>query len=256
MKTVILCGGYGTRLSEETVIKPKPMVEIGGYPILWHIMKRYHKFNINNFIIALGYKGDYIKNYFSNYQLKTNNLSIDFESSKLKYITNNTENWKVNLIDTGLNTMTGGRLLRLKSDLENEEMFMLTYGDGVSNVNINKLIQFHKNHGKIGTMTVVRPPVRFGEVFLDQKGLVNKFQEKPQAQSGWINGGFFVFSPKIFDYIDDDTIMLERAPLEKLVFDNQLMAFEHNGFWQCMDTVRDRDFLNKIWESGNAPWAK
>lgn len=254
MKTVILCGGYGTRLSEETVIKPKPMVEIGGYPILWHIMKRYHKFNINNFIIALGYKGNYIKNYFSNYQIKTNNLSIDFESSELKYLTNNAENWKVDLIDTGLNTMTGGRLLRLKSELENEEMFMLTYGDGVSNVNINKLIQFHKNHGKIGTMTVVRPPVRFGEVFLDQNGLVNKFQEKPQAQSGWINGGFFVFSPKIFDYIDDDTIMLERAPLERLVLDNQLMAFEHNDFWQCMDTLREKTILNKLWKSNKAPW--
>jgi glucose-1-phosphate cytidylyltransferase len=254
MKTVILCGGYGTRLSEETIIKPKPMVEIGGYPILWHIMKRYHKFKINNFIIALGYKGDYIKNYFSNYQIKTNNLSIDFESSELKYLTNNSEKWKVDLIDTGLNTMTGGRLLRLKPELENEEIFMLTYGDGVSNVNINKLIQFHKSHGKIGTMTVVRPPVRFGEVFLEQNGLVKKFQEKPQTQSGWINGGFFVFNPKIFDYIENDTIMLERAPLEKLVLDNELMAFEHNDFWQCMDTVRDRDYLNNIWESGNVPW--
>lgn len=254
MKTVILCGGYGTRLSEETIVKPKPMVEIGGYPILWHIMKRYHKFKINDFIIALGYKGDYIKNYFSNYQIKSNNISINFESLETKYLTKNSENWKVDLIETGLNTMTGGRLLRLKSLLENEEMFMLTYGDGVSNIDIQKLIEFHKSHGKIGTMTVVRPPVRFGEVFLNENSLVEKFQEKPQAQSGWINGGFFVFSPKIFEYIENDTIMLERAPLEKLVSDNELMAFQHGDFWQCMDTVRDRDFLNNIWKSGNAPW--
>lgn len=255
MKTVILCGGLGTRLSEETVLKPKPMVEIGGYPILWHIMKRYLMYGSKDFYIALGYKGDYIKNYFINYKNKMSDFNIDFSTSKVNYINDFSEDWKVNLIDTGKNTMTGGRLLRLKSFLDKEEMFMLTYGDGVSNIDINKLVDFHKSHGKIGTMSVVRPPVRFGEVFNDS-GLVTSFQEKPQAQSGWINGGFFVFSPKIFDYIDDDTIMLERQPLEKLVEDQQLMSYEHEGFWQCMDTIRDRDLLIDKWNSGNAKWLK
>ena len=255
MKTVILCGGLGTRLSEETVIKPKPMVEIGGYPILWHIMKRYFMHDVKDFYIALGYKGDYIKNYFINYKNKMSDFNIDFSSSKVNYINDFSEDWKVNLIDTGKNTMTGGRLLRLKPFLEKEEMFMLTYGDGVSDIDINKLVDFHKSHGKIGTMSIVRPPVRFGEVFNDS-GLVTSFQEKPQAQSGWINGGFFVFSPKIFDYIENDTIMLERQPLEKLVEDQQLMAYEHEGFWQCMDTIRDRDLLIDKWNSGNAKWLK
>ena len=255
MKTVILCGGLGTRLSEETVLKPKPMVEIGGYPILWHIMKRYLMYGSKDFYIALGYKGDYIKNYFINYKNKMSDFNIDFSTSKINYINDFSEDWKVNLIDTGKNTMTGGRLLRLKSFLDKEEMFMLTYGDGVSNIDINKLVDFHKSHGKIGTMSVVRPPVRFGEVFNDS-GLVTSFQEKPQAQSGWINGGFFVFSPKIFDYIDNDTIMLERQPLEKLVEDQQLMSYEHEGFWQCMDTIRDRDLLIDKWNSGNAKWLK
>jgi len=255
MKTVILCGGLGTRLSEETVLKPKPMVEIGGYPILWHIMKRYLMYGSKDFYIALGYKGDYIKNYFINYKNKMSDFNIDFSTSKVNYINDFSEDWKVNLIDTGKNTMTGGRLLRLKSFLDKEEMFMLTYGDGVSNIDINKLVDFHKSHGKIGTMSVVRPPVRFGEVF-NNSGLVTSFQEKPQAQSGWINGGFFVFSPKIFDYIDDDTIMLERQPLEKLVEDQQLMSYEHEGFWQCMDTIRDRDLLIDKWNSGNAKWLK
>ena len=189
MKTVILCGGLGTRLSEETVVKPKPMVEIGGYPILWHIMKRYLMYNMKNFYIALGYKGDYIKNYFINYKNKINDFNIDFSTSKVNYINDFSEDWKVNLIDTGKNTMTGGRLLRLKKYLEKEKMFMLTYGDGVSNIKIDELVKFHKSHGKIGTMSVVRPPVRFGEVFLDS-GSVTRFQEKPQANSGWINGGF------------------------------------------------------------------
>ena len=255
MKTVILCGGLGTRLSEETSLKPKPMVEIGNYPILWHIMKRYHMYDVKDFFIALGYKGDYIKNYFINYKNKMNDFSIDFSNSKLDFMNDNTEDWKVNLINTGEITMTGGRLLRLKSFLENEKMFMLTYGDGVSNIDIKKLVDFHKKHGKIATMSVVRPPVKFGEVFMDS-GLVTKFQEKPQAQSGWINGGYFVFSPKIFDYIDNDTIMLERQPLEKLVKDKQLMAYIHEGFWQCMDTIRDRDLLIDKWKSGNAQWLK
>ena len=190
-----------------------------------------------------------------NYKNKMSDFNIDFSSSKVNYINDFSEDWKVNLIDTGKNTMTGGRLLRLKPYLEKEEMFMLTYGDGVSNIDINKLANFHKSHGKIGTMSVVRPHVRFGEVFNDS-GLVTSFQEKPQAQSGWINGGFFVFSPKIFDYIENDTIMLERQPLEKLVEDQQLMSYEHEGFWQCMDTIRDRDLLIDKWNSGNAKWLK
>lgn len=255
MKTVILCGGLGTRLSEETIIKPKPMVEIGGYPILWHIMKRYLMYNSKDFYIALGYKGDYIKNYFFNYKNKMSDFSVDFSKSKVDYINDFSEDWKVNLIDTGKNTMTGGRLLRLKSYLKNEDIFMLTYGDGVSNINIDKLVSFHKSHGKIGTMSIVRPPVRFGEVF-HESGLVKEFKEKPQANSGWINGGYFVFNTKIFDYIENDTIMLEREPLEQLVKDGQLMAYTHEGFWQCMDTVRDRDLLIDKWENGKAKWLK
>tara|TARA_Y100000768_G_scaffold388932_1_gene388907 strand:- start:6759 stop:7526 length:768 start_codon:yes stop_codon:yes gene_type:complete len=255
MKTVILCGGLGTRLSEETIIKPKPMVEIGGYPILWHIMKRYLMYDIKDFYIALGYKGDYIKNYFINYRNKMSDFNIDFSNSSVNYINNFTEDWKVNLIDTGKDTMTGGRLLRLKQHLEKEEMFMLTYGDGVSNIDINKLINFHKSHGKIATMSIVRPPVRFGEVF-SESGIVTSFKEKPQAQSGWINGGFFVFSNKIFDYIEGDSIMLERKPLEELVLNKELMSYSHEGFWQCMDTVRDRDLLIDMWENNNALWLK
>ena len=255
MKTVILCGGLGTRLSEETIIKPKPMVEIGGYPILWHIMKRYLMYNCKDFYIALGYKGDYIKNYFFNYKNKMSDFSVDFSKSKVDYINDFSEDWKVNLIDTGKNTMTGGRLLRLKSYLKNEDIFMLTYGDGVSNINIDKLVSFHKSHGKIGTMSIVRPPVRFGEVF-HESGLVKEFKEKPQANSGWINGGYFVFNSKIFNYIENDTIMLEREPLEQLVKDGQLMAYTHEGFWQCMDTVRDRDLLIDKWENGKAKWLK
>ena len=256
MKTVILCGGYGSRLSEETTSKPKPMIKIGEYPILWHIMKRYNKFNIKDFIIALGYKGEYIKDYFYNYNIRNNNFSIDLGLSKTKFLNNKSENWKIDLIDTGLNTMTGGRLLRLKPQLENEQMFMLTYGDGLSNINIDELVDFHKSHGKIGTMSVVKPTMKFGEVFLDSDGLVKKFQEKPELNTGWINGGFFVFSPKIFDYIEDDSTMLERDPLENLVSDNELMAFQHNGFWQCMDTMKEKQLLNSVWESGDAPWAK
>ena len=256
MKTVILCGGYGSRLGEETIKMPKPMIEIGGNPILWHIMKRYSKFNIKDFIIALGYKGEYIKDYFYNYNIRNNNFSIDLASSKTKILNNKLENWKIDLIDTGLNTMTGGRLLRLKSQLENEQMFMLTYGDGLSNINIDELVNFHKSHGKIGTMSVVKPPMKFGEVFLDSDNLVKKFQEKPEQNTGWINGGFFVFSPKIFDYIENDSIMLEREPLENLVTDNELMAFKHNDFWQCMDTMKEKQLLNSIWEKGDAPWTK
>ena len=232
MKTVILCGGYGSRLSEETKIKPKPMVKVGKEPILDHIINIYKDYNFKDFILALGYKSKYIKDY---------------------YKVRNTKN--INLVYTGKDTMTGGRLLRLKNHLKNEETFMLTYGDGVSSVNIKKLVEFHNKHKKIATLTAVRPPVRFGE--LNIKGdKINSFQEKPQTIQGWINGGFFVFNKKIFDLIEGDKIMLEREPMEKLAKMGQLMAYKHEGFWQCMDTLRDKIFLNKLLKTKSAPWKK
>jgi glucose-1-phosphate cytidylyltransferase len=232
MKTVILCGGYGSRLAEETKIKPKPMVKVGKEPILEHIINIYKDYNFKDFILALGYKSKYIKDYY-----------------KVK----NKKN--INLVYTGKNTMTGGRLLRLKNYLKNEETFMLTYGDGVSSVNIKKLVEFHNKHKKIATLTAVRPPVRFGE--LNIKGdKINSFQEKPQTIKGWINGGFFVFNKKIFDLIEGDKIMLEREPMEKLAKMGQLMAYKHEGFWQCMDTLRDKIFLNKLLKTKSAPWKK
>ena len=237
MEVVILCGGFGTRLGNETQLKPKPMVEIGGKPIVWHIMKIFEKHGIRDFHLALGYKANIIKDYF------------------LKYNSLNEENWIINLQDTGLNTMTGGRLLRLKESLKNEETFMLTYGDGVSNVDLTKLLQFHKSHGKIATVTAVRPPVRFGELIINDNK-VEEFAEKPQAGKGWINGGFFVFNKEIFNYIKDDSIMLEREPLEKLSKTGELMAYKHQDFWQCMDTIREKEILEKLWSSNNAIWLK
>jgi glucose-1-phosphate cytidylyltransferase len=232
MKTVILCGGYGTRLSEETIIKPKPMVKIGKEPILEHIINIYKDYNYKDFILALGYKSKYIKSYYK--KKKTKNTA---------------------LVYTGKDTMTGGRLLRLKKYLKNEETFMLTYGDGVSSVDIKKLVKFHKKHKKIATLTAVRPPVRFGELKIDGSK-INSFQEKPQVTHGWINGGFFVFNKEIFDFIKSDKIMLEREPMEKLAKMGQLMAYKHEGFWQCMDTLRDKIFLNKLVKSKNIPWKK
>ena len=255
MKTVILCGGLGTRLSEETQLKPKPMVEIGGKPILWHIMKIYEQFGVNDFLLALGYKGEVIKDYFMHYHARQSNLLVQIKSGKIEYSKPNSEDWNISLIETGALTMTGGRLLRLKSYLKDTGTFMLTYGDGVSNINLKELLSFHKSHGKIATVCAVRPPVRFGELIIncDQ---VSHFQEKPQAGEGWINGGFFVFEPKIFDFIKDDFTFLEREPLEHLAQIGELMAYKHSGFWQCMDTIRDRDFLQESWESGIAPWIK
>lgn len=231
MKTVILCGGYGTRLAEETKVKPKPMVLVGGKPILEHIIDIYKDYNYKNFILALGYKSKYIKNHF---QIKNKNIEM---------------------IYTGKNTMTGGRLLRLKKYLIGEKTFMITYGDGVSNVDIKALVNFHKKHKKIATLTAVRPPVRFGELKLNGSKIIS-FQEKPQVTSSWINGGFFVFNREIFDFIKNDQIMLEREPMEKLTRIGQLMAYKHNGFWQCMDTLRDKIFLNKLAKSKNIPWKK
>ena len=232
MKTVILCGGYGTRLSEETILKPKPMVKIGSKPILEHIMGIYEYYGYNQFILALGYKSKYIEKFYKNKKKKN-----------------------INLVYTGKDTKTGGRLLRLKNYLKNEKTFMLTYGDGVSNINIKKAIQFHNNHGKIATITAVRPPVRFGELKIN-RSKVKSFKEKPQVGQGWINGGFFIFNNEILNFIKNDQTMLEREPLEKLTKAGQLKVFEHKGFWKCMDTMRDKILLNKLWKKGNAPWKK
>ena len=253
MKCIILCGGYGTRLSEETILKPKPMVEIGGKPILWHIMKIYEKHNINDFELALGYKAEIIKQYFLNYTSLKNDFKINTKTGEIYSKNNENENWNINLVDTGLNTMTGGRLLRLKNYLKDENTFLLTYGDGVSNINISELIKFHHSHGKIATLTAVRPTVRFGELNI-KNNKIEKFAEKPQAAKGWINGGFFVFNKEIFDYIDGDDIMLEREPMDLLTKNSEIMAFKHYGFWQCMDTLREKQVLQKLWETNKAPW--
>ena len=252
-KAVILCGGLGTRLSEETAIKPKPMVEIGGRPILWHIMKTYDRAGVRDFLLTLGYKGEVIKDYFLNYHARQSNITVGLSSGDIQYSNPMVEDWTVSCIDTGLYTMTGGRLLRLKPYLQDEAYFCLTYGDGVSNVDIKKLLDFHRSHGKIATVTAVRPPVRFGELQLEGDS-VREFQEKPQAGEGWINGGFFVFSPRVFDFLDSDETLLERSPMEKLAVNGELMAYKHSGFWQCMDTLRDKQSLEKLWDSGNPPW--
>ena len=255
MKTIILAGGLGTRLSEYTELVPKPMVEIGHKPILWHIMRLYSHFGHKDFCIALGYKAEIIKKYFSDYHLNNVDFSIDLSSGKTETLNQFSENWNINLIDTGLNTMTGGRLKRLKEYIDPNQPFLMTYGDGVSNVNINKLVEFHKSHKKLVTVTAVRPPARFGELDITN-GKVNSFIEKPQLDQGWINGGFFVIEPKFLEYIEGDEIMLEREPLEKATEEGELMAFEHEGFWQCMDTKRDYQFLEKLWSNDEAPWKK
>lgn len=256
MKVVILAGGFGTRLSEETTVKPKPMVEIGGKPILWHIMKIYSSQGFNEFIIALGYKGEVIKKYFLDYYSINSNIFLDLETGQNYLFDSNKENWKVWLIDTGIYTNTGGRILRLKKYIGNET-FMVTYGDGVANINLKELLDFHRKHGKIGTVTAVRPPARFGGIIFDpsdDSGKILKFTEKPQIGEGWINGGFMVFEPAIFNYLEDENTSLEAHVLERLAEEGQLAAFKHEGFWQCMDTMRDKNLLEKLWESGEAPW--
>jgi len=254
MKTVILCGGLGTRLSEETQLKPKPMVEIGGRPMLWHIMKTYERYGFNEFTLALGYKSEVIKDYFLNYHALQSDLTVHLKNGQIDHSKPTAEDWHVSLIDTGALTMTGGRLLRLKEYFQSEnETFMLTYGDGVCDVDMNELLAFHRSHGKLATVTAVRPSARFGGMQIDD-GKVLDFREKPQSGEGWINGGFFVFEPGVFEYLTDDDTILERAPLEKLVEDGQLMSYQHPGYWQCMDTIRDRDLLQEIWDSGDAPW--
>ena len=253
MKIVILCGGLGTRLSEETQIKPKPMVEIGGRPMLWHIMKIYERHSFSDFVLALGYKGEVIKDYFLNYHARQSDLAVHLKSGQVDYSNPTAEDWRLSLIDTGANTMTGGRLLRLKPHLQSGGTFMLTYGDGVSNVDVTKLLAFHRSHGRLATVTAVRPPVRFGDLQIESN-LVTQFQEKPQAGEGWINGGFFVFEPEVLDFISDDTTVLEREPLEKLAQRSDLMAYQHTGYWQSMDTLREKQALEELWANGKAPW--
>ncbi|KYG64739.1 glucose-1-phosphate cytidylyltransferase [Bdellovibrio bacteriovorus] len=253
MKVVILAGGLGTRLSEETVLRPKPMVEIGGMPILWHIMKIYSAHGYNEFLPALGYKGHVIKDFFLNYFSRTRDFSLNMKDGQVNYRRSANEDWVVHLNDTGHDTLTGGRLLRLKPYLLDQETFMLTYGDGVSDVNIKKLVEFHKSHGKIATVTAVRPPARFGALEI-QSGKVIDFHEKPQVGEGWINGGFFVFNKGVFDYLEGDHTILEQKPLERLAKDQELMAYQHDGFWHCMDTIRDKDVLEKMWGERKASW--
>lgn len=252
MKVALLAGGMGTRLSEETDVRPKPMVEIGGHPILWHIMNIYAASGFDDFVIALGYKGEVIKEYFLNFHPHTSDFTVHLASGAVNYHANKAPNWTVTLVDTGLKTQTGGRIKRLKPWLGNET-FMLTYGDGVGNVNLKALLEFHRSHGRLVTVTAVRPPSRFGSVEFD-RNLVVEFREKPQTEAGWINGGFFVLEPGIFDYIKDDSVAWESEPLSRIAGDGQIMAFRHDSFWQPMDTVREKQLLQGLWDSGNAPW--
>jgi len=254
MKVVILAGGLGTRISEESHLVPKPMIEIGEKPILWHIMKYYASFGYNEFIICCGYKQYVIKEFFADYYLHMSDVTFDFKAeNKMIVHINNTEPWKVTLIDTGLNTMTGGRIKRVKDYIGNES-FMLTYGDGVADVNIKELIDFHKSHGKIATITAIQPGGRFGMLNIDDNEGINSFKEKPKEDGGWINGGFMVLNPEIIDYIDGDSTPFEKKPLETVASEGQLKAFLHYGFWQCMDTMRDKELLEKLWASNKAPW--
>ena len=256
MKVVILCGGLGTRLSEETQLRPKPMVEIGGRPILWHIMKIYAHHGIKEFVIALGYKGEQIKRYFVDYALINSSFTVQIGSGDVMRRATSREDWTVHLIDTGLSTNTGGRIKRLHDFLD-RETFLMTYGDGVANVNVQDVVAFHRRHGKLATVTAVRPPARFGGLDLSHDPSdfrVHSFTEKPQIGEGWINGGFFVLEPKVLDYIAGDETSWQAEPLERLAQEGQLMAYRHDGFWQCMDTVRDVHLLQSLWTSGKAPW--
>jgi glucose-1-phosphate cytidylyltransferase len=252
MKVAILAGGFGTRLAEITEKKPKPMVEIGGHPIIWHIMMHYSYYGFNDFVIALGYKGEVIKKYMVDYCSLHSNLTVRVQNAEVQIHDGYKPNWTVELIDTGIETLTGGRIKRLARYLDNQT-FMLTWGDGVSDVNLHDLLAFHKSHGKLATLTAVRPPARFGHLELSGSQIV-EFSEKPQAQEGWINGAFFVLEPGVFDYIAGDDTQWEKIPLEQLSKDGQLMAYKHTSFWHCMDTLRDKRTLDKLWQSGRAPW--
>ena len=252
MEVIILAGGRGTRIAEESATRPKPMVEIGGRPLLWHILNIYASHGHTDFLVACGYKSEIIKEYFHNFIVHNSDYIIDFRTGKLEYVNPHGLDWRVAVVDTGLDTMTGGRIRRLQS-LVRGQTFMATYGDGLSNVDIAALLAFHKSHGRLATVTAVRPPSRFGGLVLEG-GAVREFSEKPQTGEGWINGGFFVFERGVFEYLAGDTTILEREPLERLAADGQLMAFEHTGFWQPMDTLREKQLLETLWSSGNAPW--
>ena len=254
MKVLLLAGGFGTRLSEETDIRPKPMVEIGTKPILWHIMKMYSSYGFNDFVVLLGYKGYYIKEYFANYFLHQSDVTIDMKNNKIEIINSSSEPWKVTLLDTGLNTMTGGRIKKAQNYIGNEP-FMLTYGDGVSDINIQELIAFHKKHGKLMTMTSYQPEGRFGALNISENNQVCEFKEKPKGDGNWINAGFFVCEPKVFDYImDSEDMIFEQEPLQKLAKDGEIFTYKHNGFWKPMDSLKDKNDLNKLWDRNKAPW--
>jgi glucose-1-phosphate cytidylyltransferase len=253
MKAVILAGGLGTRLSEETALKPKPMVEVGGRPILWHIMKSYSSHGIHDFVICCGYKGYVIKEFFANYFLHTSDVTFDMRDNKMEVHSQYAEPWKVTLVDTGDQTFTGGRLKRVRQYLVGEEAFCFTYGDGVSDIDITAEIKFHREHGKLATLVAVQPPGRFGALKMDGQQ-IDRFVEKPKGDGDWVNGGFFVLSPKVIDYIADDSTTWEKEPMERLAREGQIDAFKHNGFWQPMDTLRDKVLLDDLWQSGRAPW--
>ncbi len=253
MKVVILAGGLGTRLAEETEVKPKPMVEVGGHPILWHIMKHYAHFGFKEFFVALGYKGEVIKRYFLDYYSLNGSITIDLASGGVEQDDRECEDWVIHLKNTGQQTLTGGRVRRLRPWLEGST-FMVTYGDGVANIDLRALLDFHRSHGRVATVTAVRPPARFGGLLFDGDSMVTQFTEKPQIGEGWINGGYLVFEPAIFDYIDGDQTTLEADALERLAADQQLAAFRHDGFWQCMDTLRDKNLLETLWRGGEPPW--
>ncbi len=253
MKAVILAGGLGTRLSEETDTRPKPMVDIGGRPILWHILKTYSAHGVNEFVICLGYKGYHIKEYFSNYFLHMSDVTFDMAENAMHVHHRTAEPWRVTLVDTGDATMTGGRLRRVRDYLPDDEPFCFTYGDGVSDVDISATVAFHRAHGRMATMTVVRPPGRFGSVTVESTA-VTAFQEKPLGDGGWINGGYFVLSKRVIDYLEGDDTIFEQEPLRRLTADRELSAYQHTGFWQCMDTLRDKRTLEELWAGGDAPW--
>jgi len=253
MKAVILAGGLGSRLSEETVSRPKPMIEIGGKPILWHIMKIFSHYDINDFVICLGYKGYIIKEYFANYFLHMSDITLDMTENKMNIHQNNVEPWKITLVDTGDKTLTGGRLKRVARYLDDDD-FCFTYGDGVADVNIKQLVQHHKQQSTLATLTAVQPPGRFGALHIEEDKRIAGFQEKPQGDGGWINGGFFVLSPKVINYIDNDESVWEHHPLESLARERQLSAYFHDSFWHPMDTLRDKNYLEELWNSGKAPW--
>jgi glucose-1-phosphate cytidylyltransferase len=252
MKAVILCGGLGTRLSEETVLKPKPMIEIGGMPVLWHIMKIYAAHGVREFVLALGYKGEMIKDFFVNYRYRSRSITVELRKGHIEVHDGDSDDWVVHLLDTGANTQTGGRLKRAAQFI-GRETFMATYGDGVTNLDIRKLDAYHRHHGRLATVTAVRPPARFGSMVFDGD-LVKRFEEKPQVGEGWINGGFFVLEPEAMEHIENDSVLWELEPMERLAGGGQLSAYRHDGFWQCMDTLRDVRLLESLWQEGKAPW--